>query len=202
MAGLDWRAWRACLNCGDPCRNRLCRSCTPGHLWRVPQQVPGIRSCWTLSVYEDRLGDTVRAAKQPGARPLAIALSERFAERMMPLVQSGRFSSLIAVPSPWTRRWKRGFHLPSLLARALSSSVGLPVSQGLKITPGRRQAGLHRQQRLVNLKTRLRSTRPIEGRVLLIDDIWTTGATAQACAKELLGDRTDEVHMATLCVTR
>jgi len=120
---------------------------------------------------------------------------------MTPLVHSGQFASLMPVPSPWTRRAKRGFHLPSLLARALSVSTEVPVTEGLRIAPGRRQAGLNRAQRLVNLRKRLRSTRPVQGRVLLIDDVWTTGATAQACAKELLGDQTEEVHIATLCVT-
>lgn len=164
--------------------------------------MPGIQSCWTLSLYEHRLGQTVRLAKQPGKRPLAVAIAALFADRMAYVFQEANFHAVLAAPSPWTRRLQRGFHLPSLQARALAQAIGVPVVEALRVSPGLRQAGLERTQRHSNLKRRLRSTHPVRGRVLLIDDVWTTGATAQACAKELLGDQTLEVHVATLCATR
>jgi competence protein ComFC len=202
MLGVQFNWQRPCLACGAASCSALCPTCRPGNPHRVPHHAPGIQSCWTLSLYEHRLGQTVRLAKQPGQRPLAVAISELFANRMAHVFQEGHFQALLAAPSPWTRRLHRGFHLPSLQARALSAAIAVPVVDALRVSPGLRQAALERSQRHTNLKRRLRSTHPVPGRVLLIDDVWTTGATAQACAKELLGDQTHEVHVATLCVTR
>jgi len=202
MRGVRFHWTRPCLACGAAACRSLCPLCRSGSPHRVPHHVPGIRSCWTLAVYKHPLGQSVRLAKQPGHRPLAVAISQLFADRMAQVFREGHFHALLAAPSPWTRRLHRGFHLPSLQARALSAAIAVPVVDALRVSPGLRQAGLERSQRRANLRRRLRSTFPVRGRVLLIDDVWTTGATAQACAKELLGDHTQEVHVATLCVTQ
>jgi ComF family protein len=102
---------------------------------------------------------------------------------------------LVPVPLHWTRQYWRGFNQSWELCRRLSARTGIPAAQILRrqsrTSP---QARLHRKKRLQNLKHAftLRRSRPwhslptIKGRrILLVDDVLTTGATAHECAKIL-----------------
>src|ERR1044072_2209632 len=84
------------------------------------------------------------------------------------------------------RRWNRGFNQSELLARAVSRRTGIPVAKALsRPRSTRTQAGLSNHARRQNV-TRAFRARPVEGkRILLIDDVMTTGATAAACALAL-----------------
>ncbi len=107
---------------------------------------------------------------------------ERFA-------REAQWEVLIPVPLHPLRQRERGFNQAEELARGLSRSVGLPVVKGLnrsRETP--RQALLSRAARLRNLRDAFECLKPEafhEKRVLLIDDVFTTGATANACARVL-----------------
>jgi predicted amidophosphoribosyltransferase len=109
------------------------------------------------------------------------------------------FDCVVPIPSPWTRRLWRGFCSGSILGDAIARGLGIPHIQGLKIRPGARQAGLNRQARSTNLQRRLMSHLPAPGRVLLIDDVLTTGSTTHQAAIELLGHASEVVHVTTLC---
>ena len=78
----------------------------------------------------------------------------------------------------------------------------VPVRDVLRARPGPRQASLDVAGRRKSASSRIRGDVPIFGRVLLVDDVVTTGATAEACARELLGSGAAEVWLATLCATR
>jgi ComF family protein len=96
---------------------------------------------------------------------------------------------VVPVPMHWWRKWNRGFNQAELLARVVARRTGIPVARSLK--RGRStlsQAGLTLSQRRDNLTGVFRVTarNRIEGRrVLLVDDVFTTGATASACAAAL-----------------
>ena len=105
------------------------------------------------------------------------------------LPRDERFDAILPVPMHWWRRWKRGFNQSELLAAAISRSTAAPVLRELvrrRRTPP--QAGLSLEARQDNVKEsfRVRRRERVKGkRILLVDDVMTTGSTATACAVAL-----------------
>jgi predicted amidophosphoribosyltransferase len=92
--------------------------------------------------------------------------------------------AVVAVPAgPWRRRW-RGFDPAEELAVAVAARAGLPLRDCLRRSGGRRQVGRRRFERLAD-PPRVRAIREAPAAALLVDDVWTTGATLAACAGAL-----------------
>lgn len=96
-------------------------------------------------------------------------------------------TSITFVPLHSSRERKRGYNQSALLAAALAKNLGLPRLGLLRKTkPTKPQAGLSRQERLKNLKGVFSTQNVTPGmRVILIDDVATTAATLNECAREL-----------------
>ncbi len=97
----------------------------------------------------------------------------------------------------------RGYNVPECMARPLAQALGLPLEPKLLVRTRKkqRQAGLAFEQRLANVAGAFRAADPdlVEGRrVLLVDDVITTGATAAACAQALLDAGADSVFALAL----
>ena len=97
-------------------------------------------------------------------------------------------SVLTPVPLHWQRRFDRGFNQAGLLARRTASVLDLPYVNLLKrVRDTGHQAWRSREERMVSMKDAfvVRKGVTVPRHVVLIDDIATTGATLDACAKEL-----------------
>lgn len=100
---------------------------------------------------------------------------------------------LVPVPLHWRRLWGRRFNQAALLAGAVGKVTGLPVETGLlqRVRSTRSQVGLSASERARNLQGALRVPEgariEAKGRALvLVDDVMTTGSTANAAARALL----------------
>ena len=113
-----------------------------------------------------------------------------------------RWDALVPVPIHPERRKERGFNQSSEIACWLGAKVGVKVEEGLvrvKATPP--QARLRRAERLRNLRGALALAPgfdPRGRRLLLCDDVFTTGATADACARVLKQAGAEEVAALTV----
>jgi ComF family protein len=101
--------------------------------------------------------------------------------------------ALIPVPLHWRRRWARRFNQSAVLAAAVSAASGVPVAADAlkRVKATAQQVGLSRTERAANVQGAFRV--PPEGkaaiagrRVVLVDDVLTSGATVEGCAKALL----------------
>jgi predicted amidophosphoribosyltransferase len=191
-----------CAGCGTRHDGRLCARCTPVGIHRVPLTTPATAGALTLAGYDTPLGRALRTAKLGPDRALTWTLATHFGIEMARALRGGTFSAIVPVPTPWRRRVQRGFSIPAILAAHLSASTGLPVRRVLQARSGPRQATLNRRARRENLRGRIRSVDGVPGRVCLVDDVVTTGATSNACAQELLGSQTSEVWLLTVCAQR
>jgi len=120
-------------------------------------------------------------------QPLAGPLGDRLAE-LSPRIAGADL--VLAAPLHWRRGRERGFNQAGLLAARAAKVWGLPFApQALERTKATTpQAGLSRVARLANVRGafRVRDRRAVDGRrVVLIDDVMTTGATLDACARAL-----------------
>jgi ComF family protein len=87
------------------------------------------------------------------------------------------------VPLHWRRRLARGFNQAELLARGVARVTGIPVISALgRVRSTSTQAGLSNRRRRQNVTRAFRSRNVSGKRILLIDDVMTTGATGAACA--------------------
>jgi competence protein ComFC len=112
-----------------------------------------------------------------------------------------RFDRLVPVPLHPTRRRERGFNQADLLAELLSRRTSIPLQPVLqRIRYTKTQTAFDRAERMENLRNafRLRKNATVQGyRVLLIDDVLTTGSTLSECARVLKVAGAVSVHAAT-----
>jgi ComF family protein len=115
-------------------------------------------------------------------------------------------AATLIVPAPLQRERERerGFNQAAMLGRALASLSGLPCDEWslVRVThTERHRAGMDARARRETVTDAFRVARPrlIEGaRVLLVDDVFTTGATASACAAALRAAGASEIYVLTV----
>lgn len=117
-----------------------------------------------------------------------VALARTMARYMAPLIEGQEDAILIPVPLHRRRLWWRGFNQAALVARELSRRVRIPSDNNglkrVKSTPPLKGLGVRQRRRTV--AGAFRATGKVDGRtVILIDDVLTTGSTADACARVL-----------------
>jgi len=119
-----------------------------------------------------------------------VLLQRLFVKQAVSVLGAYRPHGLVPVPAALARSVLRGSDLPSALARALSRQTGIAVVKALSRPPwGLRQTRKGRSERLKLSRRgyRLRRREAVAGkRLLIIDDVLTTGGTARACAEVLL----------------
>src|SRR6184192_2054669 len=118
-----------------------------------------------------------------------------------PRLRGGRFDVIIPVPLHPARKRERGFNQASLLAELLSAQISIqsqPLLERIRYTTT--QTALDRTERMENLHNAFRlrkNTNVRDLRVLLIDDVLTTGSTLNECARILKGAGAISAHAAT-----
>lgn len=141
-------------------------------------------------------------AKHGGQIPLLHHLAGLLAEDAPHRIRLQEWDGLIPVPLHWTRRWRRGFNQAAVLARAVGRRHDLPVLRGclcrVRATPLQQGDAEARRKNVREAFAVRRADRIAGRRWLLVDDVFTTGATADACARELLRAGAADVGVLTL----
>ena len=172
-----------CSQCKTPFANRFplalegrCALCRAG--------ARNFDGAYCFGFYEGELRELIHLLKYDGMKPLAARLGD-FLSRALPLDEA--FDAVVPVPLHWRRRFERGFNQAALLAERIAAKRGIPVRHALRrIRATRTQTGLTNAKRRENVRGAFRARRSVEGlRILLIDDVMTTGATGSACAAVL-----------------
>lgn len=144
-------------------------------------------------------GAMVHALKYRGWSELADLMGRRMAREV---VRSCSGEILVPIPtSPWRRR-TRGYNQAGLLARSLGAALSLPALDALYREGGRTQVRLGPRERLANVQGAFASRKKfrsrIQGRgVIVVDDVLTTGATANAAASALVSAGAASVRLVT-----
>ncbi len=151
----------------------------------------------SLHVFAGPLADAIRRLKYDGRLDLLPALSERMVAAAP--AYGGLVDVVVPVPLHRARLASRGFNQAALLARPLSRALGVPLVAGRlsRVRPTRPQVGLDADARKDNVRGAFRLRRAVGGRVLLVDDVRTTGATLAEAAR-VLREAGAEVRTLTL----
>jgi ComF family protein len=186
-----------CVSCRTPFQNAFPLD-TEGRCALCRSGLRGFDAAYSFGAYEGALRQLIHLFKYGKIRTLARPLGSLLA-RAMPRDES--FDAIVPVPLYWRRRLQRGFNQSELLARRIARSTGVPVVRALRrvqATPT--QAGLSNSARRSNVAGAFRSRSLTGQRILLIDDVMTTGSTATACAMAL--KRAGAKRVALLTVAR
>jgi ComF family protein len=120
---------------------------------------------------------------------------------MVPLIGSQPVDRIIPVPLHPHRLAQRGFNQAALLAQALGKLTGIPVDLHslVRITPTLSQHGFSSQQRWDNVHQAFKALPCVaHRRILLVDDVCTTGATLNASATALRAQNARHVNAITV----
>lgn len=149
-----------------------------------------------FGLYHGILKEAIHYFKYNGRRGLSRPMGEFFLRMDIP-----RADMIVPVPLHHKRLKQRGFNHASILAKRLSEIKCVPLNLNLlmKMRETPAQVSLKREDRLKNLRNAFVVTEKLSGeKVILIDDVLTTGATASECSKVLLNAGALEVKVVVL----
>jgi predicted amidophosphoribosyltransferase len=225
---LDLIAPPRCLACRAPRGDPLCGACRAAMPWLrdacprcalprpcapCPARRAAFAAAWAPAEHEGVARELVLALKLRGSRPAADAMAAMVATTLRapargPTPEGPEGSSrpvleeavLVPVPAAPERRRARGFDPAALITARLARRTGRPVAACLSRPRGdARQVGRRRGERREGPVIRLTSVAPPVA--LLVDDVHTTGATLDACARALRSSGAREVYAASFART-
>ena len=185
-----------CYLCGKPVeKGEYCADCL-----RHPHIFDQGRG---IFLYDDRMKYSIMKYKYFGCREYS-----RFYGRALYLYGRDQLALwkpdvIVPVPLHWRKLRKRGFNQAELLAEELAKSAGIPVDVSLlkKSRATRSQKKLDAAGRKKNLKKAFQVVgNPSGMRILLIDDVYTTGSTMDVLAHALLEKGASHVFFLTVCI--
>jgi ComF family protein len=209
-----------CAGRFEPIESPLCSKCGRpfGTEHGVDHECPdclerpfGFAAARAAALYLPPLKTLVHHYKYQGRTQLAYPFGQLLWNALKRFYDLNTLDLIIPVPLHWFRRYRRGFNQAALLLRhwhELARKQGLDLNREMvstKILVRRKhtlaQAGLGKQERRANLKGAFTVPQPkaVEGkRILLVDDVLTTGATVAECTKALRDSGAASVNVLAL----
>lgn len=169
-----------CLRCWLPLRGDWCRDCEG--------TAPAFAALRSAFSYTDVARSAVLALKFEGVFALAPQMAGEMARVLADWSPS--IDAVVPVPLGWLRRRTRGYNQAELLAEEIARATGAPLA-GRALRRRRQTPPQARRRDEAGRRLNVRGAfavgrKPAKGNVLLIDDVSTTGATLDACARALL----------------
>ncbi|MGB8657328.1 MAG: ComF family protein [Candidatus Zixiibacteriota bacterium] len=178
-----------------------------GHLCphlRKPEdrKIIAVRS---LGTFDDHYQKLIHRLKYDGKIPLGRRLGQRLGEKVAQEKEWLEFDFVIPVPLHRARRRERGFNQSEILSQGICQATEIPLLKDLLIRKKntRDQTYLNAQQRSENVRGAfaVKQREKIGGKnIILVDDVTTTGATLNECARTVLEAGAENVFAATLAV--
>jgi len=194
-----------CRRLLDQSETDLCHDCRKNapEILRAKRKIPFIAKWTALWYYKDDVRRSIHRFKFANARRYAKPYGRQLAVKLQETDIWGRFDVLTWVPVSARRRLHRGYDQCQLLAAALGKELAHPPLRTIKkIRHTPPQSSLRDSaQRRANILGAYTVPHPalIAGkRILLLDDVLTTGATASECAKVLLTAGAKEVFFVSV----
>ena len=197
---LGPREWPCCRRCGAAASEDLpaqerCTLCEKSRL-HFDTVLP-------LGAYRDDLRSVILRMKRRQGEPLSKAMGQLYTARRGSQLASLRADMVVPIPMHWLRRLVRGTNNPEILAECLGRHLGVPVATGALVRCRNtiRQPKLPPHKRFENVRGAFRLAPGYDfhdARVLLVDDVLTTGATCSEAARVLKQAGASAVAVAVL----
>ena len=191
-----------CVHCGKPLedeREAICHDCR----LNPDTALDASRALW---VYREDTKAAMMDFKYGGCSKDAEYYADELANRFLYRVREWEPDVIVPIPIYWRRAWFRGYNQAEQLASVLGEKWGLPVCELLRRTRGTApQKALDPAERRRNLRQVFaideeRPGKPDYRRILLIDDVYTTGATLDTAAHVLKEAGAERVFGLCLCI--
>lgn len=184
----------------------LCPDCQRDLPWTQGerQKVEFVSQCVSPLWYRDLVRLSHHRYKFRGIQAYAVPYARLMAQCVNDRLQ-GEFDMITWVPLSRFRRWRRGYDQAQLLAERLGEELGTPCEPLLrKVRNTKAQSGLkgesRRRANVLGAYAACRKARPEGRRILLVDDVVTTGSTLSECARMLLSVGAAQVVCVTLAM--
>ena len=193
-----------CLSCGREAvlnQTGLCRDCEVGVERFVSAPIIEKTDGYTaVYIYNDVSGRMVKKLKYNNAKYIAKRLADQ-----IELPDEWKIDAVVPVPLHKRRVFKRGYNQSELIAKHLCRRTGIKLDTKLlkRTVDTKQQARLSLAGRMRNLKGAFNASPECAGKkLLLIDDVRTSGATIRECASELKNAGCVKVYAATVCLVK
>jgi ComF family protein len=179
----------------------------PNQLHRKFFDIPNLKYAMTYTWFQkgSSIQHFLHQLKYEGNEALGVLLGELYGEQLSPYYKN-EWDLITAVPIHYKKQRKRGYNQSHCIAEGMSKTLGIPFKPILTKSVNRKsQTKKHRIERFDNVESTFHLKNPTQNlkgqKILLIDDVVTTGATLQASSQPLLKAGA-EISIATIAATR
>ncbi|NLK21800.1 MAG: ComF family protein [Epulopiscium sp.] len=196
---LSFVEGKTCQRCGKPIEKKrdTCLDCI-----KYP---PEYEKGWAVFVYEGLIRDMMYRFKYGGYKEYARYLGHLMADKIRNEAPNEKFDLIIPIPIHPNRKKSRGYNQGEELAKTISKELNSPMDTSILIRTKetRPQSGLTIIERKNNIKNAFKIKINMDlkqMKILLVDDIYTTGATINSCAKLLKNKNAGKIYFVSLSI--